>query len=99
MKNRIGKTGVIVVSLAKDLFRLGYTLYVDSWYTSEALFKYLYENETYATGTVRKNIMQLPKFFMNEKLKKKEFSLRRNDNMLALRNQDKKTNIYAVYNA
>ena len=37
-----------------------------------------------------KNIMQLPKFFMNEKLKKEEFFLRRNENMLALRNQDKR---------
>ena len=30
LKNRIGKTGVIAVSLAMDLFRLDYKLYVDS---------------------------------------------------------------------
>ena len=34
--------------------------------------------------------MQLPKSFMNEKLKKEGFSFRRNKNMLALRYQDKK---------
>ena len=34
--------------------------------------------------------MQLPKSFMNEKLKKGEFSFRRNENMLALRYQDQK---------
>ena len=31
-----------------------------------------------------------PKSFMNEKLKKLEFSFKRNENMLALRFQDKK---------
>ena len=66
LKNRTGKTGVIVVSLAKNLFGLGYKLYVDNWYTSEALFNYLYENQRCATSTARKNRMQLPKSFMNE---------------------------------
>ena len=88
-----------MVSLAKGLFGLGYKLYVDNWYTSEALFNYIYENQTCATETARKNRMQLPKSFMNEKLKKGEFSFRRNENMLALRYQDKKRNAYAVYNA
>ena len=81
--------------LAKDLFGLGDKLYIDNWYTSEALFNYLYENQTYATGTARKNRMQLPKSFMNEKLKKGEFSFRRNENMLSLCYQDKKE-IYMV---
>ena len=90
LKNRIGKTSVIVVSLVKDLFGLDYTLHVDEWYTSEALFNYLYENQTCATGTARKNRMQLPNSFINEKSKKREFSFRRNENMLALRYQDKK---------
>ena len=38
----------------------------------------------------------LPKSFMNEKLKKGKFSLRKDENMLALRYQDKERNIYAV---
>ena len=89
LKNRIGKTGVIVVSLANNLLGLGYKLYIDNWYTSEALFNYLYENQTCATGIAEKNRMYLPKLFMNGKLKKREFSFRRNENMLALRYQDK----------
>ena len=57
------------MSLARDLFGLGYKLYVDNWYTSESLFNYLYEYQACGTGTARKNRMQLPKSFMNEKLK------------------------------
>ena len=38
LENRIGKAAVVVVSLAKDLFGLGYMLYVHNWYSSEALF-------------------------------------------------------------
>ena len=52
LKNRIGKKGVIVMMLAKYLFGLGHILYVDNWYTTEALFNYFYENQTCATGTV-----------------------------------------------
>ena len=55
LKNRIGKTGVILVPLAKDLFGLGFQLYVDDWYTSEALCNYLHEYQACATGTARKN--------------------------------------------
>ena len=55
LKNRTGKTGVILVSLAKDLFGLDFQLYVDNWYTSEALCNYLHEYQACATGTARKN--------------------------------------------
>ena len=79
-----------MVSLVKDLLGLDYTLHVGKWYTSEALFNYLYENQTCATGTARKNRMQLPNSLINEKSKKREFSFRRNENILELRYQDKK---------
>ena len=91
LKNRIGKTGVILVSLAKDFFGLGFQLYVDNWYTSEALCNYLYEYQIISW-------VQFPKSFMNEKLKKVEFFFRRNENMLALGYEDKKV-IYVACNA
>ena len=43
--------------------------------------------------------MQFSKSFMNEKLKKVEFFFRRNENMLALGYEDKKSNIYVACNA
>ena len=58
---------VVVTSLLSDLLGLGYKLFVGNWYTSEVLFDYLYENKTYAVGTVRKNRLKLPKSVTNEK--------------------------------
>ena len=48
-----GKTGSIVVRLIHQLLEQGYKLFVDNWYTSKKLFRYLAENETGACGTVK----------------------------------------------
>ena len=50
LERRISKSGVVITSLLSDLLGLGYKLLVDNWYTSEALFDYLYENKTCAVG-------------------------------------------------
>ena len=55
LERRIEKSGVVVTTLLSDLFGLGYKLFEDNWYMSEALFDYLYKNKTYAMGTVGKN--------------------------------------------
>ena len=100
LENRIEKTGLIVANLANNLLGLGYKLYVDNWYTSEALFQYLYENKTCAAGTARKKRLKLPTSFKQEKLQRGQFAFPRNENMLAVRYQDKKEiYIYAFNNA
>lgn len=50
----IGKSGNIVVQLLKPYFSKGHTLYVDSWYTSPALFTFLYKNGINVCRTVKK---------------------------------------------
>ena len=87
LERRIGKSGIIVTSLLSDLLGLGYKLFVDNWYTSEALFDYLYENKT---CSVRKNRLKLPKSVTNEKLGRGQFTFRRKENMLVACYQDKK---------
>ena len=50
----------VVMHLLEDLQEEGRVLYVDNYYTSPILFKYLYEHGTYASGTVRVNRKQFP---------------------------------------
>ena len=42
---KLGKSGAVVPKLMADLYGKGYHLYVDSWYTSEKLFRHLEEME------------------------------------------------------
>ena len=90
LERRIGKSGVVVTSLLSDLLGMGYKLFIDNLYTSEALFHYLYENKTCAVETVRKNQLKLPKSVTNKKLGRGQFTFRRKENMLVVRYQDKK---------
>lgn len=57
---RLGKIGAVIPRLMEGLLGKGYKLFVDNWYTSEELFSYLYENNTAACGTARKNRLKLP---------------------------------------
>lgn len=45
----------IVMSLCRDLFNKGHTLYIDNWYTSLELADKLIENNTHLVGTLRSN--------------------------------------------
>ena len=59
--------------------------------SSEAFFRYLYENQTCAVGIPQKNHLQIPNSRKEvKKLSHGEFSFRRNGNILLLRYQDKK---------
>ena len=55
MVQLMGKSGAVVVTLCKDLLNKGYKMYVDNWYSSEALFTYLHEHGTCTVGTIKKN--------------------------------------------
>ena len=59
LKRRIFKSGSVVISLIKELLGCGYSIYIDNWYTSQSLFEYLYEHDTVAPGTARKNRIDL----------------------------------------
>ena len=61
IKRLLGKSGAVVIKLMSDLLGRGYKLFVDNWYTSEKLFRYLEENGTAVCGIARANWFQLPK--------------------------------------
>lgn len=84
----IGKSGAIVEALMKPYLGNGHTLYIDNWYSSPALFKFLYNNCTNACGTVIKRRKGMPK--IDERLKRGEATFRSSNNLLVLKWMDKK---------
>lgn len=90
LEKDLGKSGAVVPKLISNLFGLGYHLYVDNWYTSEALFRYLAANGTVACGTARANRISIPKSLKQEVLAKGQHAFRRDDNLLMIRYNDKK---------
>ena len=82
MERLLGKSGAVVPKLMSDVFGKGYKLFVDNWYTSEKLFRYLEENGTAACGTARGTRLHLPKSFKKEPLQKVQYRFLRDENML-----------------
>ena len=73
-----------------DLYGNGYHLYVDNWYTSERLFKYLSENGTVDCGAATGNRLKVPQSLKEEPLEKGDYAFRRNGSMLMVRYKEKK---------
>jgi hypothetical protein len=84
----IGKSGAIVEALMKPHLGKGHTLYVDNWYASPALFKFLHNNGTNACETVTKRRKGMPN--IDERLKKGEAVFKSSHNLLVLKWMDKK---------
>ena len=89
-EKELGKTGEPIVKLMKDLFNKGYHLYIDNWYTSEAVCRYLEERETGVCGTAPKERLKVPQSMINERLEKGDHVYRRDGNLLMIRYLDKK---------
>ena len=67
-KRLLGKSGTVAPRLLSGLLGKGYKLFVDNWYTSKKLFRYLEENGMTACATARTNQLQLPESFKKEPL-------------------------------
>ena len=80
----------VIVDLMEPLVWKGYHLYIDNWYPSITLFKYLYEHHTQACGTVRINRRGSPEPVKQAKLRRGEVSAYRRREHLALKFKDKR---------
>ncbi|XP_037527279.1 piggyBac transposable element-derived protein 4 isoform X1 [Rhipicephalus sanguineus] len=83
----LGFTGSVVVELLRDFLDKGHSLFVDDWYTSPALFKFLLSRQTNACGTVHANRKGLPEFA--KKLQQGEVDSYHSNAMLALKWHDR----------
>lgn len=87
---QVGAKWYCCLTVIETLPGNGYHVHVDSWYTSEELFRYLYDNGITLCGTARrKNHVKWLALFKNCCQKEGEHQLWRND-MLASGFNDKK---------
>ncbi|XP_068095881.1 piggyBac transposable element-derived protein 4-like [Hyperolius riggenbachi] len=86
----MGTNGKIVVGLISPLLNKGYHLYLDNFYTSVPLFKFLFDAQTVACGTLRANRKGLPEEVVHKKLKKGEMCSLRSSELLVMKYKDKR---------
>ncbi|XP_068122104.1 piggyBac transposable element-derived protein 4-like [Hyperolius riggenbachi] len=86
----ISTSGKIVVDLLNPLLHQGYHVYLDNFYTSVPLFKFLFSVQTGACGTVRANRKGLPPQVVNKKLCRGESYALRSEELLAIKFHDKR---------
>lgn len=79
----------IVLTLAKDLLGKGYTIFMDNWYSSPALYRELLKNQTNAVGTVRVTRKHMPTA-LKQKVHRGETVARFTSDMMALKWMDRK---------
>lgn len=82
----------VVKRLTEDFLGQGHIIYMDSFFTSVALFEYLRANNTMAVGTVRAGRVGIPRCLHTKvlKLKKGERRFRRKGNLLCMRMKDRR---------
>lgn len=84
----LGVGGAVVHSLLEDFFGSNRHLYVDNWYSSPALFKYLHEHGIFACGTVNKKRKGMP--VLNSRLQLHEVEVKYSTPLMSLKWKDKK---------
>ena len=75
----------IAVTLMQKYLGKGHHLYVDNYYTSVSLAKYLLQNETYITGTIRDHRKHFPTELKRAILDKGESAYFHHDNIVVMK--------------
>lgn len=76
--------------LLSEYLGKGHVIYMDRFYSSPAVFDYLWQNNTQAVGTCVANRKQLPKTVIKTKLETGEVTFMRRDHLLCLKWKDKR---------
>ena len=78
------------MELSKKLLGLGYTIYLDNWYSNPNLYYTLLHQQTHTVGTVRLSRKNMRKRFPGRKLKKNKCTSQNANGIMALLWRDKK---------
>lgn len=90
MKNGLGYHVVMNLLKMGNYLKKGYHVFIDNYFTSFELIKDLYANETFLTGTWRKNRKGIPKEF-HKKFDVGERKYRRKNSFLSMAFREKKS--------
>lgn len=93
--DNLGVTGGVVTTLLQDLMQANRRVYMDNWYSSPKLYKYLYDRKTYACGTVMLNRMRKANIGQFKTLKKGEIDVKYSKPLIAIKYKDKR-DIYMI---
>ena len=66
----LGISGAVVKVMIERLLGKGHVIYMDNWYTSPDLSKFLLDHNTGSVGTVRKTRRNMPKFDSAKKIER-----------------------------
>ncbi|XP_028167065.1 piggyBac transposable element-derived protein 4-like isoform X2 [Ostrinia furnacalis] len=84
------KSTKIVLKLVRPLFNKGYKLFMDNWFNSPLLARFLKRNGTDCVGTLRPSRQDVPPLVNLAKLKQGQFIARHSGDVCVMAWQDKK---------
>lgn len=84
------KSTATVLSLVRPLLNKGYTLFMDNWFNSPLLTRFLKKNKTDVVGSLRPNRQHLPPLITQCKLQAGQFVARHSGDMTVMAYHDKK---------
>lgn len=88
--NEQGHAASVVNELAINYLGKGHTIYMDNYYNSVDLTKFLYKQKTHVVGTLRKNRKKNPTSVVGKNLKKGETIFQRSGSVLVQKWKDKR---------
>ncbi|KAJ8716130.1 hypothetical protein PYW08_013415 [Mythimna loreyi] len=90
------KSTATVLSLIRPLLDKGYTLFMDNWFNSPLLARFLKTRKTDCVGTLRANRRDVPPLISLCKLKCGQFAARHSGDITVMAYQDKKRKVCTI---
>ncbi|KAJ8708355.1 hypothetical protein PYW07_010480 [Mythimna separata] len=90
------KSTATVLTLIRPLLDKGYTLFMDNWFNSPLLARFLKTRKTDCVGTLRANCRNVPPLISLCKLKEGHFTARHSGDITVMAYQDKKRKVATI---
>lgn len=88
--DNLGVSGSVITTLLKQYYKKGHIVYMDNWYTSPTLLKYLSSKKVGACGTVKANRKGMPNLCKKLKRGECKLAITKKSKILACKWEDKR---------